>query len=67
MNIDGLQELIMNRTTSSTKPDTTRYATHLNELSPPLGRVNVPARVDVRHFRRETNAVARQSKKLATS
>jgi mannose-6-phosphate isomerase-like protein (cupin superfamily) len=45
MNIDGLQELIMNRTTSSTKPDTTRYATHLNVLFPPLARVDVPALV----------------------
>jgi len=49
MNIDGLQELIMNRTTSSTKPDTTRYATHLNELFSSLGHVNGPALVDARH------------------
>ena len=39
MNIDGLQELTMNRSTSSTKPDTTRYATRLNVLFPPLARV----------------------------
>jgi hypothetical protein len=36
MNIDGLQELAMNRSMSSTKPDTTRYAIHLNVLFPPL-------------------------------
>jgi hypothetical protein len=42
MNIDGLQELIMNRTTSSTKPDTTRYATPLNARFPPLGQADVP-------------------------
>ena len=45
MNIDGLQELIMNRTTSSTKPDTTRSAIHLNVLLPPLACVDVPALV----------------------
>ena len=33
MNIDGLQELTMYRSTSSTKPDTTRDAT--NVLFPP--------------------------------
>jgi len=43
MNIDGLLELIMSRPTSSTKPDTTRYASHLNTLLPPLARVHVPA------------------------
>jgi hypothetical protein len=36
MNIDGLQELTVNRSTRSTKHDTTRYATHSNALFPPL-------------------------------
>ena len=35
----------MNGTTNSTKPDTTRYATHLNVLFPPLVCVDVPALV----------------------
>jgi cupin domain len=35
----------MNGTTSNTKPDTTRYATHLNVLFPPLACVDVPALV----------------------
>jgi hypothetical protein len=39
MNIDGLQELTMNRSTSSTKPDTARYATNSNVLFPPYACV----------------------------
>jgi hypothetical protein len=39
MNIDGLQELTMTRSASSTKPDTTRCATRLNVLFPPLACV----------------------------
>ena len=35
----------MNGTTSSTKPDSTRYATHLSALFPPLACVGVPALV----------------------
>jgi mannose-6-phosphate isomerase-like protein (cupin superfamily) len=35
----------MNGTTSNTKTDSTRYATHLNVLFPPLARVDVPALV----------------------
>jgi hypothetical protein len=48
MNIDGLQELTMNETTSSTKPDTTGYATHLNVLFPSLASIDVPALVGAR-------------------
>ena len=39
MNIDGLQELTMSRSMSSTKPDTARYAPRLYVLFPPLVRV----------------------------
>ena len=35
----------MNETTSSAKPDTTRYATHLNVLFPALASIDVPALV----------------------
>jgi len=35
----------MNGTTSSTKPDSTRYATRLSVLFPPLACVDVPALV----------------------
>jgi Cupin domain len=35
----------MNGTTSNTRPDTSRYATHLNVLFPPLACVGVPALV----------------------
>jgi hypothetical protein len=45
MNIDGMEELTMNSATSSTKPDTTPYATHLNALFAPLTCVDVPALV----------------------
>jgi mannose-6-phosphate isomerase-like protein (cupin superfamily) len=45
MNLDGLQELMVIRTTSSRKPDTTRYATDLNVLFPPPACVDVPALV----------------------
>ena len=38
----------MNETTSSTKPDTTGYATHLNVLFPSLASIDVPALVGAR-------------------